>query len=243
MIRVVIFTYSGDAAETIECARIARTSMQDSHISIVIDAADPLDDQTISTLIAEGAEVRQSFFQRNGNLNGPECVRGVLKELTHNAAPDDIVIKIDPDTAILDATFILGSFNALNNILYVSSGDDRILVYGCLYAMTGAAAIEACRIASHIDMPLDTPEDRTIAQIILDRFGADRLSLIRPWTYETPTRWTAFNWQSVLASPERYVREHDFSVIITGSPRHPGHPIKSRAECLRRLRESKFQTT
>ena len=238
MIRATIFTYRGDEAETIECLRCAKMSMPDAVFSIVDDASDPVDIETVAVIVAEGASYRQSDFPRNKNLNGVECVRGILAELTRDVDPNDVVVKIDPDTAILDAEWLC----ALNNsvTVYVSSGDDHVLVYGCTYAMTGRAAIMARDVANTTDLQGRCPEDDTIAMIIYNLFTLSSMILHRPWTLDKPTPWTAFNWQSMTATPEDYVLNNDFAVVITGSPRNPNHQIQSRADCIRRLRLTKW---
>ena len=106
MIRIYIFTYAGDANEAIACVRCARTALPAALVTVVDDSAAPVPENVRRAFLAYGARYRQSSFPRNGNLRGPECVRGIISTLAGGAADDDIVVKIDSDTALLSGGWI-----------------------------------------------------------------------------------------------------------------------------------------
>ena len=85
MIRIYIFTYAGDANEAIACVRCARTALPAALVTVVDDSAAPVPENVRRAFLAYGARYRQSSFPRNGNLRGPECVRGIISTLAGGA--------------------------------------------------------------------------------------------------------------------------------------------------------------
>lgn len=59
-----------------------------------------------TALVAYGARYCQTSFPRRSNLNGPECVRGIISTLAGDAADYDVIVKIDSDTALLSGAWI-----------------------------------------------------------------------------------------------------------------------------------------
>ena len=102
MIRIFIFSYSGDADEAAACVRCARMAVPYASVTVVDDAASPVQEDIADALRSMGADYVQSTWERNGNLRGPDCIRGMLSEMCREAEDDDILVKIDCDTALLD---------------------------------------------------------------------------------------------------------------------------------------------
>ena len=103
MIRIFIFSYSGDAAEAVACVRCARMAVPCASVTVVDDASSPVQEETAEALRSMGAEYVQSSWERHGNLRGPDCIRGMLSEMCREAEDDDILVKVDCDTALLAA--------------------------------------------------------------------------------------------------------------------------------------------
>ena len=104
MIRIFIFSYAGDAAEATACVRCARMAVPCASVTVVDDASHPVREETAEVLRSMGAEYVQSSWERHGNLRGPDCIRGMLSEMCRDAGDDDILVKVDCDTALLDGT-------------------------------------------------------------------------------------------------------------------------------------------
>ena len=81
MIRIFIFSYSGDADEAVACVRCARMAVPYAGITVVDDASNPVQEDIADALRSMGADYVQSTWDRNGNLRGPDCsgVSGIRK--------------------------------------------------------------------------------------------------------------------------------------------------------------------
>lgn len=236
MIRIYLFTYGGDADEAIACVRCAKAAIPESVITVVDDEAVPAPPEARRALVAYGARYRQSIFERNGNLNGPECVRGIISTLARDAADDDIVVKIDSDTALLNGAWIRDM--AGSGIHWCASGADSRQFYGLCYAMTGLAAKRAAAVLMQAELPPNAPEDLTIGRTVIDLFGVGKGKIIPPWTPQNRAgRWSAWNWFSVAVTPEKYA---GFDVVTVGSPRPPHISKADRARVMNALFRYRF---
>lgn len=236
MIRIYLFTYAGDADEAIACVKCAAAALPEAVITVVDDGADPVSEHARKELLAVGVHYRQSSFPRNGNLRGPECIRGIISTLAGNAADDDIVVKIDSDTALLNGAWIrdMAGFG----VHWCASGADSRQFYGLCYAMTGVAAKRAAAVLMQTELPATAPEDLTIGRTVIDRFGVDKGKIIAPWTPQNRAgRWSAWNWFSVAVTPEKYA---GFDVVTVGSPRPPHIPKINRARVMNALFHYRF---
>lgn len=223
MIRIYIFTYAGDANEAVACVRCARTALPEALVTVVDDAAAPVPENVRRAFLAYGARYRQSSFPRCGNLRGPECVRGIISTLARGAADDDIVVKIDSDTALLSGAWIESMSGT--GLDWYSSGHGSRKVYGLAYAMSGRAARLATAALQERDLPPLAPEDLTIARAVFDLVPAHRARLVSPWMPENREgRWSWWNWDSSTTDPVKYARSYD--VVSVGNPRPP-HISKS----------------
>lgn len=237
MIRIYLFTYSGDAQEAVACVRCARTALPGAVVTVVDDANAPVLPEARRALVAYGARYRQSRFQRCGNLRGPECVRGIISTLAGGAADADIVVKIDSDTALLSGAWIEGMPGA--GLDWYSSGHGSRAVYGLAYAMSGRAARLAAAALAERDLPPLAPEDLTIARAVFDLVPAHRVRLVTPWTPQHRTgRWSWWNWDSQTADPEDYARSYD--VVSVGNPRPPYIPKSARWEVMHALCDARL---
>lgn len=236
MIRIYLFTYAGDADEAQACVRCALAALPEAVITVADDDADPVPERTRKALLAAGARYRQTSFPRYGNLRGPECVRGIISMLAGEAADDDIVVKIDSDTALLNGAWIRDMSET--GAHWCASGADSRQFYGLCYAMTGLAAKRAAEVLMHADMPDNAPEDLTIGHTVIELFGVSKGRIIPPWTPQNRAgRWSAWNWFSISVAPEKYV---GFDVVTVGSPRPPHIPKANRARVMDALFRCRF---
>lgn len=237
MIRIYIFTYAGDANEAVACVRCARTALPSAVVTVVDDANAPVPPEFRRALVAYGARYHQSNFPRCGNLRGSECVRGVISTLARGAADDDIVIKIDSDTALLSGGWIESMPGA--GLDWYSSGHGVRAVYGLAYAMSGRAARLAAATLAERDLPPLAPEDLTIARAVFDLVPGCRVRLVSPWTPQHRTgRWSWWNWDSQTADPVDYARSYD--VVSVGNPRPPHIPKSARWEVMHALCDARL---
>lgn len=237
MIRIYIFTYAGDAQEAVACVRCTRTALPGALVTVVDESAAPVPENVRRAFLAYGARYRQSSFPRNGNLRGPECVRGIISTLAGGAADDDIVVKIDSDTALLSGSWIESMPGA--GLDWYSCGTGARRFFGLCYAMSGKAARLASEALQHADLPENAPEDLTIGRTVINLCGVERGQFSSPWTPENREgRWSWWNWDSVTTDPEDYARSYD--VVSIGNPRPPHIPKSARWEVMHALCDARL---
>jgi hypothetical protein len=133
----VCFTYERDAS----CALIlADVVSRDGHaIVFVDDAAHPMSGQVEDALRGmNGVYYRTSNFDRRGNLNGPDAVKGILTELEKVSRYFNAgwVIKIDADTIptpTLYASLAKTDKNVVTSL--TASVDNTVYMCGAMYAL------------------------------------------------------------------------------------------------------------
>lgn len=142
MIKVHYFTYSGHAellSWTLEAGLklIEHSGLKygvDISFVIIDDGNRPCDEVTLEKWKNWGCEYRTSSFRRNGNLNGQECITGILSEFKKSIKrKKDVIVKMDSDTLLLNTDW-LENFIADKEAL-VTASDDRGCFYGMCYAM------------------------------------------------------------------------------------------------------------
>lgn len=240
MIRIHIFTYNEDAPEAVAAARCARMAVPGAVVRVLDDGHAPMDAGTVAELEALGAAYEQTSWMRGGNLRGPGAIVGVLRSMTARADPDDILVKLDADTALLDGDWLhwMAHHPAC---LWYSSGDDRHLTYGCCYAVRAHVAVHLADVLQERHLPEDAPEDLTYALAMIQEYGREACRIENPWRRgETEdSRWSCWCWHSATASPDLYARM--FRVVTTGNPRPHGVPRQRRAEVMHQLCDARIR--
>ena len=242
MIRFFIFSYAGDANEAVACVRCIRMSVPYAGITVVDDAASPVHEDIAAALRSLGADYVQSSWDRQGNLHGADCIRGMLSEMCRETEDNDILVKIDCDTALLDDGWLRWMDDHPACPMYASgdfvAGTWRI--YGCLYALRGWVAK---RLYQEMDWTLLddlVPEDVTIGREVLARVPATLCRIEEPWRQRSPwSEWTAWNWMSRTVSAESYAAR--FAMVTTGSPRLDSQPSSERARVMHLLADAREQ--
>ena len=197
-------------------------------VTVVDDAASPVQEDTAAALRSIGADYVQSSWDRQGNLRGPACIRGMLSEMCREAEDDDIVVKIDCDTALLDDGW-LRWMDAHPACPMYASGDfvaGAWRIYGCLYALRGWMARRLYREMDWTLLDDLAPEDVTIGREVLARVPATVCRIEEPWRQRSPwSEWTAWCWPSRTASAELCGQ------VCNGNHRQPspGSPAGQRA--------------
>lgn len=242
MIKIYLFTYAGDEDEAIACVKCAAAALPEAAITVVDDGAAPVSEHARKELLAIGVHYRQSSFPRNGNLRGPECVRGIISTLADKAADNDVVVKIDSDTAILSGDWVRsmqGSGLALRASSYVAPQQPtEPYAYGLCYALSGRAARLAAELLEYSPIPPLAPEDLTIFRAVEETSGAEQIQLYESWTpHNREGKWTAWNWLSIAVTPEKYA---GFHIVTFGNPRPAHIPKSERARAMNELFHYRF---
>lgn len=240
MIRIFIFSYSGDASEAVACVRCARMSVPYAGVTVVDDASNPVHEDIAAALRCLGADYVQSTWERNGNLRGADCIRGMLSEMCREAEDDDILVKIDCDTALLDDGWLRWMIDHPACPMY-ASGDfvnGAWRIYGCMYALRGWVARRLYRELDWTLLEDLAPEDVTIGREVLARVPATLCRIEEPWRQRASwSTWTAWCWPSRTVSAESYAAR--FAMVTTGSPRQSYQPASDRARVMHLLAKAR----
>lgn len=235
MTTIYIPTYAGNGPEAVECVACAAQTFPAARIILADDYTDPMPGQFMRTCQDSGAEMIYTHFDRGRNLNGPEAVRGILSLLSDDAADDDIVLKVDPDTALIGRSWLQPMVDN-PEIPFTACGTSYQAAYGCCYALRGRIARELAAIMQDAPLAPICPEDITIGRYILDHYDGSKMYY--PWT---PERWdglfTAWRWGCQgKAQAATYARRYD--VITTGNPCYSPFPSLARATVMSNLRRA-----
>ena len=234
MITIYIPAYSGNGPETVECVACAARTFRSARTVVADDANAPMP-AGYRHACSYAADIVTTDFDRGRNLNGPEAVRGILSLLSAGVADDDIVIKIDPDTAVIGRSWLQPMVDN-PDIPFTACGHEGQAAYGCGYALRGRVVRELSSIMQDAPLSPVCPEDITIARYVLDHYDGSKMYY--PWT---PERWdgifTAWRWQCEgKATASTYAKR--FDVVTTGNPCNSPYPSLARAAVMSKLRQA-----
>lgn len=166
---VCVPTYSGEAGMVEWCVYALQKAWPQAGVHILDDKADPLPRRTLEAL-PPNVDYRASTFDRKRNLNGTECVRGLLREYLACAETDGnadgYIFKIDPDTLVLRGEHVLLAMAQGSQIYSVTS--EKGLFSGACYGLRVPLARRVLLAAEADGVVLDdtdgnyVPEDCTI---------------------------------------------------------------------------------
>ncbi len=171
---IVLFTYRGEEELLpLQASHLAKV-LPFASVHIVDDAHAPIPASLPSHLstLHPRLHYKKSFFDRGGNLNGGECIMGMLEAMQQAADidqnTDGIIIKLDPDTLMLRPQFILDHLSK-GACWYASSSVDGMFS-GMCYALTCSTLDKVKKIACRMPWEINTeersyPEDMSICSM------------------------------------------------------------------------------
>lgn len=177
----VIFTHPPDyvaARYAAECLRRAG-----ARPVLALDEHDP-------HLRVDGIDVIRTSFPRVGNLNGMDCVRGILQTLDEQAGTGEYVLKVDSDTLVMSLDWLKGRTETavgMNEPTLEGRRHGRAL-YGMCYALKVADLPELRAAARY--------EDRHCSEDI--RMGELAAEVGTLWTWRNRAKGTpfaAYSWR------------------------------------------------
>lgn len=124
----VIFTYPKDYEAAGYAARALRNC--GARVYLAIDSKDP-------KIHIDGGQVIRTHFPRGGNLNGIECMTGILDTLAAvQQEKDQWLLKVDSDTIVHSLAWLKvdPAFDLVGTGHDPAKNDGRTL-YGCCYAI------------------------------------------------------------------------------------------------------------
>lgn len=234
-IHIHIFTYSGDSYIIRETVMCAVQALPEAHV-VVIDEADKPSPPEIRREVEDmGAEWRVSSWNRRGNLNGKQCILGILSEMAYSAGDDnDLLIKLDADTCLMNGEEFRHFYDDTSKVMCAAGAvDERI--YGFCYCIRAHAVKSALECLNALDIPDRAPEDILIGMTIYYLFPDPESHVIHsPVGFDS--KWKALNWWDYPDS--RKYRK--LTVVATGN--RPPVPLtsKQRPIMMKNLREEAY---
>ena len=168
-----IFVYGPDAACLRQCVAQVRRVDAEARFYVFDDGARPL----AAADVPEGVDVvyRVTYFARRGNLNGLECVRGMLSCML-DIPGDGPVVKLDADTLLMDPAEIERSLNERGKAAGGMQCSVPLAWAGCCYWLTRPAMKAALELLARREWPEhgreEYPEDVTVTRIMLYLYGS-----------------------------------------------------------------------
>lgn len=230
-ITIHCFVYKGDAEIIHETVMCARQALPEARMIIIDDENNPCPPETRQHVESLGAEWRTTSWPRGGNLRGKTCITGILKELVASTTSDnDVLIKMDADTCIMDGDDIMNFANDPTKIL-CAGGEHDVRVYGCCYCIRGHAVKKALDYIESIEISNIAAEDVVIGFTICNLFP-DRSQHLLYKTDAKGTKWTAYHWW-YYPDTRHY---HGRSVITVGNRAPAPLTKKQRLPVMKNLR-------
>lgn len=166
-----IFCYREDYKCLALCIEQIRRVDQDAKFFLFDDGAAPLDPEQVPA--GDDVCYKVTYFSRRGNLNGLECIRGMLGCMLDLPGTDPIV-KIDADTLLMDKSEIVRSLVERGKLAGGMQCAVPLGWSGCCYWLTRTAIRGALELLSRREWPENKqkyPEDETISKIMLYLYG------------------------------------------------------------------------
>ncbi len=166
-----IFAYRDDAECLDLCIEQLRRVDAEASIYVFDDATAPL------PAVPAGVHYSMTNFPRNGNLNGMECVKGMLMHM-HAIPGDSPVVKIDSDTLLINPTEIKECFKSG----FKAGGVEAFSAFaftGICYWLSKVAIKDLIELFNERWMPNDKyPEDVTISRALFYLYGRTDVELL-----------------------------------------------------------------
>lgn len=166
-----IFTYSADADCLSICVDQIHNIDNDAKIYIFDDGKDPLTPEQIPDLCV----YKKTWFRRRGNLNGLECILGILACML-DIPGDDPIVKIDADTLLMSIREINRSLFDREKLAGGMQCSVPLAWSGCCYWLTKPAIEKALELFARREFPeVSDPyqEDLNITRAMMFLFGQD----------------------------------------------------------------------
>lgn len=231
LITVNIFTYAGDAPMLPYCVSSILRAHSDLTVHVIDDANVPIPEGAVVTLknLSDRVHYRQSSFNRNGNLRGPDAVRGIVAELIKSSGEDEgVSVKIDTDVLMLKADW-LNDIIANNTPMCCSLRPGNV-ASGTCYVLRNDTLPKLLKSLHTLELDELCPEDVAIlsvaqaltregeCKIIIPQSESNKTGTWCGWDYNLSERYLASivprmdiisfgNWKFYQGCPKEYAVE------------------------------------
>lgn len=236
------FTYADNEKMLIQSVRSVMANVTtEKRVCIVFDTFDP-NNAISSSTVDEISKLQSKYdteciitnstFDRRHNLNGIECVRGMLDVFRRFGEKSEAIFKIDDDVIIYKQNYI-NKFLSDNKILslwsqrYIVNPGDEKYIYGSFYGMKSGLIEEIIREVNHANsleeyiarvVSTDNivasylPEDQTFS-LMVSSATADYEKMLVPfvvgdgffagWQYKNKTYANAYRHYDIITFGNR----------------------------------------
>lgn len=173
-----IFVYGGDAAALRICIDQVRRVDDEAHFYLFDDGRWPLEAEDVP----EGDDVTHevTWFDRRGNLNGLECMRGMLGCM-YRIPGEGAVVKLDADTLLMDKAEIERSLEERGKLAGGMQCSVGLGWAGCCYWLTKRAIREGLEVLVRREWPEGKdgyPEDIWVTRVMTWLYGRRGVDII-----------------------------------------------------------------
>lgn len=163
MITANIFTFVGDEGILSSCVKALLQAHKSIQIHVIDDCHHPISHDAVIHLACHGKRVsyRRSSFVRQGNLNGPAAVAGILAEMRKSCgdAPG-ISLKVDSDTLVIKGNWL--DLCLQNQVTMLASLRPGNVPSGICYLLANDWLPKLERATSSLELHPTCAEDVTI---------------------------------------------------------------------------------
>lgn len=241
MITIMMYTYRHDAEIAKVSLRQMRKVFPKNRIVVIDDAHAPMEKQATEVIRSLGVDVIYSTHNRDGNLKGVEHTLYHAQKMCELApTPDDIVLKIDPDTLLFDTQWITDFERSEDAVLSGAFKIHIAYIMGMAYAVKGKILKEYLQDVQDYPSWLKSLEDYEVSSRIYRLTKRDPFACMR---YQLGARdgWYLCNYSQAFT--EKHLLE-TCKVFNGGYYNRANEKMnKSYEEFCRRLVSMREQTT
>lgn len=228
-----IFAYSGDEDLVLEAILCLMESLPEVRIKVIDDLHEPCSLKVRHLAQIMGARWETSRRERKRGICGKEGLEDILfSMLSDSVSENDILLKIDPDTALLDASELLKFANS-GKILW-ASGCPGHRIFGHAFALKAGPAANLLRQLEYMNPADDESADIIMRDLICELGCASKDEDVHSlwWIAGTLSPWARYDWNNY---PE-VTRYRRFGLVTTGTSSSHASDREHRARVMRSLR-------
>lgn len=228
-----IFAYAGDEELVLETILCLMESLPEARIKVIDDLHEPCSARVRHLAQIMGARWETSRRERQKGFRGKEGLEDVLTHMLSDSASDsDILLKIDPDTALLDASELIKFADSKKILWACGSPDHRI--FGHAFALKAGPAARLLRQLECMTPAGDEPVDIIMRDLICEQGCPATDGEVHSlwWIAGTLAPWARYDW-NIYPEVTRYRR---FGLVTTGTSSSHASEREHRARVMRNLR-------
>jgi len=171
MIPVLIMTCGRDR-DLAEVAAMAALAAGARSVTLMVDPNDPLETE----IVGRGIETMTGYSNRHGNLNGPEIIAEILRDMRYLAiaSKTGVCLKLDSDTVLLD-------INRYASAPYGRNRDETGAFFGAAYSLDLTSINKGIAECQSVKIQPSAPEDLTIWELTGKTVCPDSVFALAPY--------------------------------------------------------------